>query len=185
MVKKQKTVISINPPPRDKKCECCNRHISKLKLFGGAGDPLVGDFKGQLLLKNFRSMAQKQTKWKIKSMMVHGRKLTKAEQKEYKVLGDKQKVPELNYKKEVMKGCWTVDIKLLSKTEEKRFRMLEKKHYASHPHLDEKKFIDKYSKKDLEQFYFHDQLENTVEASWECRDCIVLYGKEFYEKRGY
>ena len=48
--------LLINPPPEDMKCECCNKHISELKPFGKAGDPLVGDFNGKLLLKNFRTM---------------------------------------------------------------------------------------------------------------------------------
>ena len=52
----QKTEIYINPPPSDKKCEKCGIHISELKPFGVAGDPLVGDFNGQILLKTYRSM---------------------------------------------------------------------------------------------------------------------------------
>ena len=46
--------ININPPPSDGRCNCCGRHISKLKPFGKAGDPLVGDFEGALLVKKFR-----------------------------------------------------------------------------------------------------------------------------------
>jgi hypothetical protein len=49
--------ISLNPPPRDGRCDCCGRHISELKPFGGPGDPLVGDFTGALLIKKFRWMA--------------------------------------------------------------------------------------------------------------------------------
>jgi hypothetical protein len=49
-------VLHINPPPSDKCCEKCHKHISELKPFGGPGDPLVGDFTGRLLLKNFRAM---------------------------------------------------------------------------------------------------------------------------------
>ncbi len=30
---------------------------------------------------------------------------------------------------------------------------------------------------------FYDQLVNTVEASWECNDCISLEGEEFYNKQ--
>ena len=37
-MKKQKPIIHINPPPPDRRCECCRRHISELKPFGGAGD---------------------------------------------------------------------------------------------------------------------------------------------------
>jgi len=55
---KQKTEqkIYINPPPSDAKCECCRKHIDKLKPFGGKGDPLNGDFTGAKLVKNFRAM---------------------------------------------------------------------------------------------------------------------------------
>jgi rubredoxin len=47
----------INPPPEDHRCEVCGRHVSELKPFGGAGDPLVGDFTGAFLVKKFRLMA--------------------------------------------------------------------------------------------------------------------------------
>jgi len=53
---KKKARVYINPPPSDAKCECCGKHISELKPFGKAGDPLVGDFNGQLLIKTFRTM---------------------------------------------------------------------------------------------------------------------------------
>ena len=46
--------ISINPPPADGRCNCCGRHLSELKPFGKAGDPMVGDFDGALLIKKFR-----------------------------------------------------------------------------------------------------------------------------------
>lgn len=51
---KPKAKISINPPPEDGRCECCRRHISELKPFGGPGDPMVGDFTGAKLVKKFR-----------------------------------------------------------------------------------------------------------------------------------
>lgn len=54
----QKPKIYINPPPQDKKCERCGKHISELKPFGKAGDPLNGDFNGALLLKTFRPMCE-------------------------------------------------------------------------------------------------------------------------------
>ena len=44
----------INPPPEDCRCEVCGRHISELTPFGGPGDPLVGDFSGEKLVKTFR-----------------------------------------------------------------------------------------------------------------------------------
>jgi hypothetical protein len=48
--------INLNPPPEDGRCECCGRHISELKPFGGPGDPLVGDFSGAYLIKKFRDI---------------------------------------------------------------------------------------------------------------------------------
>ena len=49
--------------------------------------------------------------------------------------------------------------------------------------LDEDKFIEKYSEKDLEKFWFAQQLMDTVEASWECRDCVILGEKDYFKKR--
>jgi hypothetical protein len=46
--------ININPPPSNGRCDGCGRHLSELKPFGKAGDPLVGDFDGALLVKSFR-----------------------------------------------------------------------------------------------------------------------------------
>ena len=46
--------ININPPSEDGTCDCCGRHISELKPFGKAGDPLVGDFDGAFLVKTWR-----------------------------------------------------------------------------------------------------------------------------------
>jgi len=48
--------IHINPPPPDYRCTCCGRHISELKPFGSPGDPVVGDFSGELLIKTFRPL---------------------------------------------------------------------------------------------------------------------------------
>ena len=46
--------ININPPPPSGRCECCRKHISELRPFGGPGDPLVGDFTGEYLVKGWR-----------------------------------------------------------------------------------------------------------------------------------
>jgi hypothetical protein len=46
--------ISINHPAWCERCECCGRHVSELKPFGGPGDPLRGDFTGELLLCVYR-----------------------------------------------------------------------------------------------------------------------------------
>ena len=46
--------IIINGPPKDGRCDVCGRHMSELAPFGGPGDPLVGDFSGELLVKKYR-----------------------------------------------------------------------------------------------------------------------------------
>ena len=51
---KKKWAGDINPQDKSRRCACCGRHISKLTPFGKAGDPLVGDFDGALLLKIYR-----------------------------------------------------------------------------------------------------------------------------------
>ena len=50
---KSKQII-INGPPRDNRCQCCGRHISELKPYGGSGDPLIGDFNGAYLVRFYR-----------------------------------------------------------------------------------------------------------------------------------
>jgi len=49
-----KCCILVNAPPADGRCYVCGRHMSELKPFGGPGDPLVGDFTGELLVKRWR-----------------------------------------------------------------------------------------------------------------------------------
>ena len=71
---KDKARIIINPPPKDGRCYCCGRHISELTPFGKAGDPLVGDFDGALLVKNNRPIEpygeQARKAWKrVKKIM--------------------------------------------------------------------------------------------------------------------
>lgn len=97
----------INPPPADKRCECCGRRISELGSFGGAGDPVVGDFTGALLVKRWR-------------------------------LG----FPPMS------------------------------------PH--EREELKKKSGEEADVWL---QLEGSVGASWECRDCIVLSDQEYFERR--
>ena len=46
--------VLINGPPGDGRCEVCERHMSELTPFGGPGDPLSGDFTGELLVKTWR-----------------------------------------------------------------------------------------------------------------------------------
>ncbi len=49
-----KTNINLNPSLEDRWCDCCGRHINELTPFGKAGDPLVGNFDGALLVKKWR-----------------------------------------------------------------------------------------------------------------------------------
>ncbi len=174
----KRPVFKINPPPDDRKCEVCHKHVSELKPFGGKGDPLVGDFKGYILLKTFRPMAPRgQDKWNLKGMMIKGKKLTKAEEKELEKLRKKVEV-------EIHKGIYQMNTGLISEEENERKNELDNKKSNSYSHIDEEKFIKKYGKKGLEEFYFYDQLINTVEASWECRDCIVLDSdKEYFRMK--
>jgi hypothetical protein len=51
---KLKMRLKIIPPRDDIFCDCCQRPISQLKSFGKAGDPLVGDFDGDFLVKTGR-----------------------------------------------------------------------------------------------------------------------------------
>ena len=46
--------MNINPPPKDGRCMCCNRHINELKPFGKGGDQLLGDFDGSFLVIRWR-----------------------------------------------------------------------------------------------------------------------------------
>jgi len=48
--------ILINAPPEDGRCNICERSIDELKPYGGPGDPLVGDFTGAKLVKQFREI---------------------------------------------------------------------------------------------------------------------------------
>jgi len=69
---KPKDGINISPPPADGRCEGCGRHLSELKSFGKARDPLVGDFDGALLLKNFRWDAPPEENDKIMNEFFRG-----------------------------------------------------------------------------------------------------------------
>lgn len=44
----------INPPPRDGRCICCERHLSELTPFGKTGDPPVDTYDGALLVKIYK-----------------------------------------------------------------------------------------------------------------------------------
>lgn len=133
-MKKKKPIICINPPPRDERCECCRRYISKLKPFGKAGDPLVGDFDGALLLKTFRPMGIAKGK-------------------------DKKRVKRFE-------KIW--DMQLKGKITEKEREELHKKEFPG---------------KEYEGYDMLSHICGTIGASWECRDCIILHGEEYFKKK--
>lgn len=130
MKKKQKTVLHINPPPRDRRCECCQRHTSELKPFGKAGDPLVGDFDGALLLKNFR--------------------------------------PDFYHIKEY---------------DEILNRITEMCRSTESWEEYEKCLIEEVGKEKAQDLLGYEQAVNSISASWECRDCFIMDGKEYFDKR--
>jgi len=101
--------ISINPPPIDKKCMCCAKSVNELVPFGGMGDPLVGNFRGQLLVKIFRPMAPVSAEAEAKIASIK----------------------------------------------------------------DWDKF-EKENSKEADALNLYEQASNTIGASWECRDCIIL-----------
>ena len=119
----------INPPPRDGKCDCCGKHISELKPYGKAGDPLVGDFDGVLLLKRFR------------------RDFPYNEEAE-RVMNEANEI--------VMNGEDITDQDI------------------------EVWLINKYGKEKGKEFHNY-MLSCQVGPSWECRDCAVLDGDEYWK----
>lgn len=118
--------FSINPPPGDGRCDVCGRHMSELKPFGGPGDPLVGDFSGELLIKRFR------LDWPQDE---EAEKAWEEAEKARKDPGSDDTLP------------W---------------------------------FIAKCGKEKGTKFYWSGQ--NTISASWECRECIVLDDDEYFQK---
>jgi hypothetical protein len=104
----------INPSPPDIECDCCGRHANDLAAFGGPGDPLVGNFKGNLLVERGRAM-----------------------------------------------------------------------YYLSDERIKEKKeFEATRTEEEIRERYENDfgwQLSEQIQSSWECRDCIVLEGREYLE----
>ena len=133
MMSKEKVKIAINPPPRDGNCECCGKNVNDLKAFGGAGDPLVGDFSGAKLVKTFRAM------------------------------GGHNKV---------------ADEKIAKITEK-----LESELGQDNWDKFEEMMIEEYGKEETENLFFYMQITDTISASWECRDCIVLNDEDYFKKR--
>ena len=49
--------------------------------------------------------------------------------------------------------------------------------------VDDAKFVAKYGKDKVDQFYFAEQLACSVSPSWECRDCASLTDEEYFGKK--
>lgn len=116
--------IQINPPPSDRKCYRCRKHVDKLKPFGKAGDPLVGDFRGAKLVKTFRTLVEQGSYPELDNILEENDRL----------------MLENN-------GIWDSSV--------------------------EKKLTNKFGKNLVDIAFSYDQACNTVNASWECRDCII------------
>jgi hypothetical protein len=132
-LKPRKGIININPPPADGRCYCCGKHISELMTFGKAGDPLVGDFYGALLVKKFRTALP---------------------------------APSIE----------------ISEIYERLFGSCETK--ADYERA-ESRLAREYGQKDADDIMILISGASQVDASWECRDCIVLDMDEYFEKLGY
>lgn len=50
-------VVDLNVRPEDGRCHCCGRYLDELEPFGKAGDPLIWDFDGCLLVRQWRPSA--------------------------------------------------------------------------------------------------------------------------------
>ena len=131
---KPKPKIYINPPPSDRRCECCCRHVDELEEFGGDTE-----FSKAKLVKNFRTMAPLEA--------LEGNPISEGARKIYE------------------------DKSLSSEEKERRFAELEKK------------LTEEHGEEKMKDWWFQEQVCNTVEASWECKDCFQLWGEEFFKKR--
>ena len=164
---KPKLTISINPPPQDGRCEVCGKHASEVKPFGGPGDPLVGDFTGARLLKNFRNifpvsmdLITERSEFG-KSATCEGHKF-----KAYLRVGRK----EIRVDGYIQEELWEC-----TKQNEKAFNEYTLREDKK------KEFLEKYGTEayrklhDTVSMMLHG-ISDTISASWECRDCICLSG---------
>jgi hypothetical protein len=156
--------IIVNGPPSDGRCEVCGRHMSELTPFGGPGDPLVGDFTGELLVKTFR--------WDFPP----------------NVEADKAWDEAVKACKEAGKSGDRFED--LIAWEGEGFGHIPPENIEAYEKLaeDETKwllswFIDRYGEEKGERIYYYNEHRPGTSKSWECRDCIVLDGDEYFQKR--
>ncbi len=156
--------IIINGPPSDGRCQVCGRHMNELTPFGGPGDPLVGDFTGELLVKTFRwdwpLDVEAEIAWDeaIKAWDEAGRP---GDLNDDLFIRDEEGWGHINPEK----------IEIYEKIAEEKTKWLFSW------------FVDKYGEEKGERIYYYDEHRPGTSKSWECRDCIVLDGDENFQKR--
>lgn len=156
--------LIINAPPRDGRCQVCGRHMNELTPFGGPGDPLVGDFTGELLVKTFRwdfppdVEAEKAWDEAVEACEEAGKSRDRLENL-------------LTWDEEGFGHIPPENVETYRKLAEE-----EKKWFLSW-------FIDRYGEEKGEWIYSYDEYSPGSSKSWECRDCIVLNEDEYFQKR--
>jgi len=156
--------IIINGPPSDGRCEVCGRHISELTPFGGPGDPLEDDFTGELLVRTYRwdwppdVEAEKAWEEALEAWDEAGRP---GDMDDDLFIPDEEGGKRINPEK----------MEIFEKLAEEKTKWLVSW------------FVYKYGEEKGERIYSYDEYSPGTSKSWECRDCIVLDGDEFFEKR--
>jgi hypothetical protein len=154
--------IIINGPPQDGRCQVCGRHMSELTPFGGPGDPVVGDFTGELLVKIFR--------WDFPPD-VEAEKAWEEAAEAWKEAGNPGDEPDLVIWDERRIG----KIPLENKEAYEKSGAEQDKWYLSW-------FIDRYGEEKGKRMFHYNSMSPCTSKSWECRDCIVLDDDEYFEK---
>lgn len=117
-----KVQLSINPLPKDGKCNCCGKHINNLRAFDKS-DEFVN---GAKLVKNFRTMA----------------------------------MPVID----------------------ERYIKIEKE-YAEKDYEGFEEALFEIFAGSTETMLLRAHLSDTIEASWECRDCFILDDKDYFKTK--
>jgi hypothetical protein len=201
-------LLNINPPPSDFRCECCGRHVNELKPFGKAGDPLVGDFDGALLVKRGRAFAPRDEKTEriYQEYLDRARSESHYEEAEQPITVDcgmeeggpvvsfsvedirdiHERVarfqPADHFRKEGSPAIPTVD-EILAELMAANYGTEEAESItrAVAERAEELMALD-LGTKEAERLILTVCAAGQVGSSWECRDCIVLSGEEYHEK---
>jgi hypothetical protein len=199
--------LMINPPPSDGRCTCCGRHLSELKRFGKAGDPLVGDFESALLVKRWRPIAPRDEEAEriYEEYLDRARRELRYEGAKQRRPGDsrrlevEERTPQLRPPDRFKKMEDELSRLIILESNEKRvipancameqagpiaFPVTEK---AEPPSLAVMERAEQLMAQDLgaevaQRILFLVSAGRTAESRWECRDCIVLSEKEYFER---